>query len=154
MIKSLLVLLALIKCTLGLACLQCSSMERNCGLTVAKVFDVSSVSCASRCYIRTNSTGAITRGCIDDLNVNFDYQIPDNGCAIHNNVYWCWCNGSDFCNDDSIRITLIDPNSSISCDKLRCLNGGVCTKNVYTKDRFFCLCKPQYSGPDCSLRIN
>lgn len=108
MIKFFLVLLALIKCCMSLACLKCSSMERNCGLTVAKVYDVSSISCPSSCYIRTNSTGVITRGCTDDLGINFDYKIPQNGCAIRNNVYWCWCNGKDFCNDDSIRITLID----------------------------------------------
>lgn len=83
-------------------------MERNCGLTVAKVYDVSSSACSSRCYIRTNSTGIITRGCFDELNMDFKLKIPQNGCAILNNVYWCWCNGKDFCNDDSIRITLID----------------------------------------------
>lgn len=45
-------------------------------------------------------------------------------------------------------------DSSTSCDNLECLNGGVCSKNVYTKERYFCHCKPEYSGPDCSLKIS
>lgn len=108
MIRFVLVLLGLVKFSMCLVCLKCNSMDKNCGLTVARVYDVSSTMCSSRCYMRTNSSGIITRGCSDELSMDFNLKIPQNGCAILNNVYWCWCNGKDFCNDDSIRITLID----------------------------------------------
>ncbi|CAF1057157.1 unnamed protein product [Brachionus calyciflorus] len=137
-----------------LSCLKCNSMERNCGLTVTRVYDVSTENCQSHCYIRTNSTGIIKRGCADGFSYASESMIPDNGCAIRNNEYWCWCNEKNFCNDDNIRITLIDPNSEDSCNALKCLNGGACVRNVYSGDKYFCLCPDKFTGSKCENKIN
>lgn len=82
----------------GLKCLSCSSHYDQCGAEVKNLYRVGQEKCSSRCFIRIDRRGILTRGCDSGYVFADDPTIPNNGCGFKNDEYWCWCTDSDLCN--------------------------------------------------------
>ncbi|CAF0829082.1 unnamed protein product [Brachionus calyciflorus] len=95
---SFILLIVLIDKSFGLKCLSCSSHYDQCGAEINNLDRVAQEKCSSRCFIRTDVRGILTRGCDAGYYFSDDENIPDNGCGYKNEEYWCWCRNSDLCN--------------------------------------------------------
>lgn len=96
-----------LKETYGLYCITCTSYNSNCGTTVtdSTYMRYNMEPCNRRCFIRTDSSGVVTRGCDIGYYFSSSELTTTNGCITKNGEYWCFCTTGDLCNTANTAIS-------------------------------------------------